>query len=869
MLPSALFSLKVFSERVSLQQNLVGQFPPVLCSLNVADAPVRLEIVEPVSNGVLDTATLVDRDESRYLSGTIRIPWFKYIPKSDFIGLDSFSYCIRTSVDTTPVVKVRIVVCPKEPGNMRVLVVVNSVLSPSIQSELNQFKADLDKEGYQARILSFSDALKNSPKALWDTLFNEYNRTNGLMAGAILVGKMPLANSILGTLVNEDESPYWCMNSYLPDLKVEADPTFYGIMRNWYNKPVRDPEQWNFDASNALHIWVSRIQAYDNVQFKGMVNELTGMKRYFKANHDYRSGITRYSHKAYFFLAFKDERDNYLSEKYLQVWNGLEQTKMDTSSPVSWYGKGGEFIDLSLHGNPGAFHEQFETSKHWARISPEDVFEAPFSIRFMMTSACNCGYPGHVVNSHILARNGGCLLAMGHNNYAGVGLNTLVWSPAAKSGDKALALLASGERWGRVMIRCGGGMRNFINFVYGDLSLKPCMYPDNPMPSVTSLSADKLNGVVPFTVNLLANATDDGSINSYEWFPKGYNFGIDDPVASGLGNTLQTTYTKPYLYRARVEAVDNYNARGRKTIDIAVAPNPAETLRVYCGKPRPFHIANLEKIDAYGHRFFHNQLYVPGTWGFVVSSTPTDSPALEPYNLLTVLNSTNIKNTGNDEIYRNAVMPAGDGRNPDIWYKIPLQNGTYSLVLGFSDNQFIVSKGNKALMDIEACGVVFRTGWSPVDTVGAQTACNIFTVVNVTDGELEFKIKPNSGSLAPVFLNWFEVYPGVLPNAASAAEESEKDSIAMLRVSPNPFNPQTRITFALPKTKAANPFSVKVYSTEGRLIRTILENVNVAGRQSAVWDGRNNSGVPVATGIYVVRVIHGRTVLQKQALLIK
>jgi hypothetical protein len=68
---------------------------------------------------------------------------------------------------------------------------------------------------------------------------------------------------------------------------------------------------------------------------------------------------------------------------------------------------------------------------------------------------------------------------------------------------------------------------------------------------------------------------------------------------------------------------------------------------------------------------------------------------------------------------------------------------------------------------------------------------------------------------------------------------------------PNPFNPETSIRFDLP-----SPSSVKIviYDVQGRLIRMLRDERNNAGVFSVAWDGKNERGSTVPSGIYVCRM---------------
>jgi len=71
---------------------------------------------------------------------------------------------------------------------------------------------------------------------------------------------------------------------------------------------------------------------------------------------------------------------------------------------------------------------------------------------------------------------------------------------------------------------------------------------------------------------------------------------------------------------------------------------------------------------------------------------------------------------------------------------------------------------------------------------------------------------------------------------------------------PNPFNPTTTVFIELP---SAGEVMVAVYDVRGRLVRTLLQEPRPAGRHPVVWDGRDDQGHEVASGIYLYDVVHG------------
>jgi subtilisin-like proprotein convertase family protein len=69
--------------------------------------------------------------------------------------------------------------------------------------------------------------------------------------------------------------------------------------------------------------------------------------------------------------------------------------------------------------------------------------------------------------------------------------------------------------------------------------------------------------------------------------------------------------------------------------------------------------------------------------------------------------------------------------------------------------------------------------------------------------------------------------------------------------SPNPFNPVTEIAYGLP---SESEVSIKVYDVTGRLVRVLRDGVEPAGYHSVTWDGRDDRGASVASGVYFCRM---------------
>lgn len=84
---------------------------------------------------------------------------------------------------------------------------------------------------------------------------------------------------------------------------------------------------------------------------------------------------------------------------------------------------------------------------------------------------------------------------------------------------------------------------------------------------------------------------------------------------------------------------------------------------------------------------------------------------------------------------------------------------------------------------------------------------------------------------------------------------------------PNPFNARTLITFDSPREASGR---VYVFDLKGRLVRRLLDDDPVRqGRNEVVWDGCDEGGRPLATGVYSLRVVIAGWEAQGRVLLVK
>ena len=83
---------------------------------------------------------------------------------------------------------------------------------------------------------------------------------------------------------------------------------------------------------------------------------------------------------------------------------------------------------------------------------------------------------------------------------------------------------------------------------------------------------------------------------------------------------------------------------------------------------------------------------------------------------------------------------------------------------------------------------------------------------------------------------------------------------------PNPFNPMTRIAFAVPSDERVR---VAIYDTGGRLVRRLVDRVFTAGSYELPWHGRNDEGENMSSGVYFYRVEIGERRYSGRMVLVK
>lgn len=114
--------------------------------------------------------------------------------------------------------------------------------------------------------------------------------------------------------------------------------------------------------------------------------------------------------------------------------------------------------------------------------------------------------------------------------------------------------------------------------------------------------------------------------------------------------------------------------------------------------------------------------------------------------------------------------------------------------------------------------------------------------------------------------NYFLMKLSTSITALEPTDNLHPESAVLLQNYPNPFNPNTNISFYI-----ENPSNIylRIYDVSGKLVRTLVENKKINGQANVKWDGLNNFGLLVSSGIYIYNLKINNISVSKKMVLIR
>tara|TARA_Y100000310_G_scaffold345540_1_gene466253 strand:+ start:8471 stop:11203 length:2733 start_codon:yes stop_codon:yes gene_type:complete len=142
---------------------------------------------------------------------------------------------------------------------------------------------------------------------------------------------------------------------------------------------------------------------------------------------------------------------------------------------------------------------------------------------------------------------------------------------------------------------------------------------------------------------------------------------------------------------------------------------------------------------------------------------------------------------------------------------------------------------------------LYNSAILPADTLTYTGQTTDISYGRYPDGSDRWKFFDGIGGDSPT--------PGISNTVLSLMDgETVPTEFNLSQNFPNPFNPVTVIRFDLPEASYVN---LKVYNLMGQEIRSLVSGMEEPGVRVAVWDGKDNSGRLVSTGVYLYRIKAG------------
>ena len=117
--------------------------------------------------------------------------------------------------------------------------------------------------------------------------------------------------------------------------------------------------------------------------------------------------------------------------------------------------------------------------------------------------------------------------------------------------------------------------------------------------------------------------------------------------------------------------------------------------------------------------------------------------------------------------------------------------------------------------------------------------------------------------------NFVKVRSHVTSIDAVAGEELTPKRFLLYQNYPNPFNPTTSIRYSVIGDQSPSHVTLKIYNLLGQEVRELVSEAKKQGVHTVVWDGKDNSGREVASGVYFSRLQSGGCIQTKRMMLLR
>ena len=217
----------------------------------------------------------------------------------------------------------------------------------------------------------------------------------------------------------------------------------------------------------------------------------------------------------------------------------------------------------------------------------------------------------------------------------------------------------------------------------------------------------------------------------------------------------------------------------------------------------------------------------------------------------------------------------------DTWVQVEISDGIASVVVRWHvhlsvqqavrlSNFEVQPSGRKAELRWQTAAEVDNLGFKILRSANSQGPYEVITetmIPSTSDGRyfyLDEGVQPG--------LTYFYKLRDIDRNGLSnehgpvSITIALPEALALAQNYPNPFNPTTTISFELPKAQSVE---LRIYNLSGQVVRTLANGTHSAGVHQVVWDGRDDQGRPVTSGLYYYMLQAADKVITRKLLFAK
>ena len=172
------------------------------------------------------------------------------------------------------------------------------------------------------------------------------------------------------------------------------------------------------------------------------------------------------------------------------------------------------------------------------------------------------------------------------------------------------------------------------------------------------------------------------------------------------------------------------------------------------------------------------------------------------------------------------------------------------------------------MWDIALVEAILRPDLATAQTVGAPTVHGVQEVEQYPDNprRVTVWVDINVGGMLVDFWRALDQHAVSTAVSEQVAGGAARSSLALAQNAPNPFNAETTIRFDLPRTEQ---IELSVNNLTGQRIATLARGRREAGSHSLRWDGRDDAGRELASGVFLYRLTAGDRSETRRLLLLR